>query len=427
MKTDSTSSQFKPADSDAVPAGSIATPLPLKAAVTSKTFANFRIGVVASLKKGMEQFIYREVCHMEQAGADIRLFPTKQGTGLYCPRSTWKVVSWSLWGLLLAQPLAFLSQPGRYFKALSIAIRFRAIGDFLLAACFAKELRRVDAIYSTFGDRKLFVAYFGKLLTGKPLLCTVHAYELYDNPNEALFRKAIHECDQLITISEFNRDILRKNYGFPTERVEVVTYSIDLNDYRPTEKFIVLIVGFFVARKGHEVLFRAVKSLNNPNIEVWVVGGEGAESESVDVRSLAVDMKIADQVAFFGKQSGNALRALFQACDVFCLPCHFDKSGVGEGFPNVIIEAMAVGKPVVSSKHVGIPEILEETCVGEKDYQGLAEAIDRLYRSPDLRRAQGIRNRQLAEQNFAPSNVIRTLGLAQKLAESSRSVGGTKS
>ncbi|MBX3422178.1 MAG: glycosyltransferase family 4 protein [Pirellulaceae bacterium] len=384
-------------------------------------FQGLRMGVVASLKKGMEQFIYREVSHMARCGAAISLFPTKQGTGLYAPDASWNLVSWSVWSLLMAQPIAFLRQPWRYFKSLCIAIRCGAVPDFALAARFSMQFRAVDAIYSTFGDRKLFVGYFGKLLTGKPLLCNVHAYELYANPNRALFRRAIECCDQLLTVSEFNRQYLHKQFDFPPDRVKVITYSIDLNEYRPAEKFVVLIVGFFVARKGHEVLFRAVKSLNNPNIEIWVVGGQGAESESVDVKSLASQLGISDQVSFFGKQSGNALRSLYHACDVFCLPCHFDSSGVGEGFPNVIIEAMATGKPVIASQHVGIPEILESYCIPEKDCQGVAQAIDELYRSPQLRTQQGLHNRKLAETHFSPMNVRELLEIAQQCAQTSKS------
>ncbi len=380
-------------------------------------FRGLKIAVIASLKKGIEQFIYREVTHMERYGAAITLLPTKQGVGLYAPRETWRTIRWTFLGILWAQPIVILSQPGRYWHGLIQALKHRSLGDFFLAVFFRKHLQAVDAIYATFGDRKLFVGYFCKLLTGKPLLCTVHAYELYQNPNDRLFRVAIAACDQLLTVSEYNREILREKFDYPVERVALATYSIDLQDYRPAEKFVVLIVGFFVARKGHEVLFRAVKSLQNPDIEIWVVGGEGAEAEFVDVRGLASQLEIADQVAFFGKQSGTALRALFHACDVFCLPCHFDASGVGEGFPNVIIEAMAAGKPVISSQHVGIPEILEATCVEEKDHLGVAQAIDQLYRSPDLRRQQAARNRQLAEQHFSPRNVWQPLSIARQLAK----------
>ena len=376
---------------------------------------SLRLGVVASMKRGLEQFIYREVCHFEDAGAQISLFPTKQGKGLYAPRETWNTVSWNPAKVLLRQPLVFLSMPIQYLKVLMTAIRYRSVIDFLLAAYFANEMRPLDAIYCTFGDRKLFVGYFAKLLLGKPLLCTVHAYELYQNPNPDLFQKALQACDQLITISNFNCQILKDKFGIPPERVEIVTYSINLNEYRPQKKFIILIVGFFVERKGHEVLFQAVKSLGKPDIEIWVVGGEGAESDSVDVRAMASHLELDSQVAFFGKQSGTALRAFYQACDLFCLPCHFDAVGVGEGFPNVIIEAMACGKPVISSKHVGIPEILEHTCVAEKDVAGLASAIDRLYRSETLRLHEGKRNRELAEQHFSPSNVQRTLDCAQRL------------
>jgi colanic acid/amylovoran biosynthesis glycosyltransferase len=387
-----------------------------KAEHPSTDFRGLKFGVIASLKKGMEQFIYREASHMEGYGASITLLPTKQGTGLYAPRESWRVLYWTYPGLLLAQIKVLFSRPGKYCRGLLMAIRYRSLGDFFLAAFFSHPVENLDAIYATFGDRKLFVGYFCKRLTGKPLLCTVHAYELYDNPNENLFRVALAACDQVLTVSQYNRELLATKFNYPASQTALSTYSIDLNEYRPARKFVVLIVGYFVARKGHEVLFRAVKSLRNPDIEVWVVGGEGAESECVDVRGLASELGISDQVAFFGKQSGTALRALFHACDVFCLPCHFDASGVGEGFPNVIIEAMAVGKPVIASRHVGIPEILESNCVEEKDAVGVAKAIDQLYQSHELRHQQGKRNRELAEQHFAPSNVLKTLSLAKQLA-----------
>lgn len=375
-----------------------------------------RIGVVASLKKGMEQFIYRELCHMESCGAQIRLFPTKQGKGLYAPKPEWNVVAWSIWRVLLWQPMILAASPFKYLKVLLIAIKFRALGDFALAAFFAKQIQDLDVIYSTFGDRKLFVAYFAKLLTGRPMMCTVHAYELYDNPNDPLFRESLRSCDQIFTISKFNQRLLCDKFEIPPSKIEIATYSIDLEDYKPCVKFSVLIVGFFVARKGHEILFKAIQHLNNPDIEVWVVGGEGAETGSVDVRAMAQSLGIERQVSFFGKQSGNALRSLYHACDLFCLPCHFDDRGVGEGFPNVIIEAMAVGKPVVSSEHVGIPEILEQFCIAERDHLALAQAIDQLYKNSHLRSQLGRRNRELAEVHFSSENVRPKVTIAKQLS-----------
>ena len=374
-----------------------------------------RIGVIASLKRGVEQFIYRELTHLEHRGARVTLYPTKFGDGLYAPKDSWNVARWTLLGILLAQPFGFFRQPGRYLKALGVAISHGAILDFLLGVYFAPSMKEQDVIYSTFGDRKLFVGYFAKLLIDKPLMCTTHAYEIYQNPNPKLFKKAISECEQLISISEYNRKQINERFDYPSDQIEVIPCSIDLTEYQPAEKFKILIVGFFVERKGHDILFQAIKSLGNPNLEVWVVGGAGAELDSVDVRAMARKHGLESQVAFLGKLSGTALRATYHACDLFCLPCHFGADGVGEGFPTVIIEAMACGKPVVSTYHVAIPSVLNQILVEEKDVEGLAKAIDRAYASPELREEMGKENRRLAELHFSPSNVAKTTAVANRL------------
>ena len=69
------------------------------------------------------------------------------------------------------------------------------------------------------------------------------------------------------------------------------------------------------------------------------------------------------------------------------------------------MEAMAYQKPVISTRHTGIPELLPEILVEENDYRGVAEAILSLKDDPDLRKYMGENNRDIIERNYGPGNI----------------------
>jgi colanic acid/amylovoran biosynthesis glycosyltransferase len=375
------------------------------------------IGVIVSMKDGLDHFIYRELTVFSENGQDhVHVFPTKKGKGLYAPKPQWTVHSWTVLSVILAQLIALFSTPQKYLETLDVAFEHHAFIDFAFAWYFARYLNKMDVIYSTFGDHKLFIGYFGKLITGKPLAVTIHAYELYQNPNPGLFIEALKACDQVMTVTDYNRELIAEKFGIARDKIDVIRITVDTNEYHPEKRFSILIVAYFVERKGHEILFRAVQQMQHKDVEVWVVGEMGERDHAVDVEQIAIDMGMTDQVAFFGGLSGTALKALYRTCDVFCLPCHTDRFGVNEGFPTVIAEAMAYGKPVISTRHVEIPRILDRMLVDENDVDCLAAALDEVYESQPLRKELGQQNREIAEKLFSTHNAARTFQVLNNLA-----------
>jgi len=374
------------------------------------------VALITSMKYGLTQFIYRDICALADKGHRVRLFTLINRPGLFNPLPGWEVNSIVAWRLLLANAVCLFARPGVYLRLLRAAIETRTWSDLAIAVYFAPRLNDADVLYAYFGDHKLFVGYYCKELTGAPLVVTIRAYELYRNPNPAMFRRALAACDRIITITRHNARLLTERFGAPKDKIEIVRQIVDLDRYRDEPKIKILIVGFFAEKKGHDVLFRAIRQLERDDLEVWVVGHATATAVRVDCQAMVKRLGIESQVAFFGAQRDNALRALYRECDIFCLPSRPDRFGDHEGFPNVIAEAMAFGKPVVSTRHAGIPEAVDSLLVDENDVDQLADALAAACDSQQLRREVGAANRERAEQMFSPRNADKIEEILQRQA-----------
>ena len=362
------------------------------------------IAYITTLRWGLTQFNYRDIDALTSRHHRVRIFALRNNEGLYNPRPEWEVVSIEYLALLANQLRMVLHRPLMYLSLLLHALRRGALLDLLIATHFATRMHDTDAIYVSWGDHKFFIGYYCKRMLNKPLIVCLHAYELYNNPNPRLFREALDYCDHVITVSEYNKRWLADHWAVPAKRVEVLYHSVDLEEYCYEPRVKVLMVGYFSEKKGHRVLFEALKLLNRPDIEAWIVGDITPAVDGVECRRLAQEFGVDGQVVFWGAQGGSALRALFRECDMLCTPSVIASNGDREGLPTVIPEAMAFSTPVIGTYHAGIPEAIDSVLVEENNPQALAEAIALLADSPEMRRELGTENRRVAEQRFSMAN-----------------------
>jgi glycosyltransferase involved in cell wall biosynthesis len=368
------------------------------------------LAYITSMKHGLSAFNYREIEELTKRGVNVFLFPTKYGTGPYMPTKDQECYVYKPYKVLLKQSFFFMRNPIKYSKIVAEAIKSKSLMDMVIAFDFASQMKKknIDRIHCHHGDHKLFIGYYCKKILNIPLSVTIHSHSLYVNPNWELFKKSLNACDTIISISDYNKKMLTEKFGVDSKKVQVIRLFVDTEEFKPNETKRILIVGQFAERKGHEILFNAVKKLNRNDIKIWVVGGGTWDQVGfVDVRQLAKDMNLEDKIIFFGMVSDEALSELYELCDIFCLPSRTSSDGNKEGIPVTLMEAMSYGKPVISTRHAGIPELVEEILVEENDVNELANAIELLADNPDLRKKLGDRNREIIEKKYSKKNLVK--------------------
>lgn len=278
---------------------------------------------------------------------------------------------------------------------------------------------------------------------GLPVLVTLHGYDINVHRQwweqghggragrrypERLLQMGQSPLVRFVAVSQAVRETAVR-YGLDPHKVHVHYIGVDVQRFQPAGPGVgtraprVLFVGRMVEKKGAHHLIHAFAALRRqlPDAELAMIGdGPLLPSYQALARELGVP------VQFMGRQGADVVRAEFARARVFCLPSVTAADGDAEGLPIVIMEAQAMGVPVVTSARGGATEGIVDGESGiafpEGDVPALTQALARVLADPALAERMGQRARRFAELRFDIRDC--TAGLEVRYDECVQAMGG---
>jgi colanic acid/amylovoran biosynthesis glycosyltransferase len=359
--------------------------------------------LVNQYPQASQTFIRREIAALEGMGLPVRRYAIRAwDTPLVDPDDqaeaarTRRILDGGPYRLLLALIGTAATRPGRFARALAATWRLGRRSTrgmplhlaYLAEACVLRawaERDGIDHLHVHFGTNSTTVALLCRLLGGPPYSFTVHGPEEFDGPIALALGEKVRHAAFAVAICSFGRSQLwrwveSRDWG----KVRVVHCGVDpgflaVPPSPPSSAPRLVNIGRLVAQKGQLILVEAAARLRDQGrtFEIVLIGGGPLQSE-LEGRIRQLDLGAHVQLA--GWMSGAQIRRELLAARALVLP------SFAEGLPVVIMEALALRRPVVATYVAGIPELVRpgETgwLVPAGDVEELAAAIAHVLDAP---------------------------------------------
>ena len=364
--------------------------------------------ILSAWPRVSETFILNEVIAVERAGVPLRIFSLKEPSPAPVHPKTQQMqapftcLAEALrWRRPLGASLRLLSRhPVRYFRALREAIRYRCTSGahrFMQAVCLADVLRQepVSHLHAHFANAPAVVAMLAHELTGIPYTFTAHAKDLYVKTPPELLGAEIQHARAVVTCTEYNRRYLLTRFSSQCDgKLRLIYHGLDLSEFNfrwpPATGEgppVILSVARLVEKKGLGDLISAACLLKKKGRHFRVeIIGDGPMRDTLTNQVFMLGLE--DRIKLLGALPHEAVREAYARASAFALPCVVAADGDRDGIPNVLLESMASGAPVVSTTVSGIPELVDSErdglLVPPSEPVALAGALDRLLGQPEL-------------------------------------------
>jgi glycosyltransferase involved in cell wall biosynthesis len=400
--------------------------------------------IIRSYPRLSQTFIANEIAALEALGLHLHLFPItdpheplvqEQVADIRAPVDYLEAALGRGRAAVLADHLGCaLAAPLRYLKALFYVWRRADLDAGYHAAsryeCFAQALylarllrrerragRPIAHLHAHFAHDPTLIALLVKMLTDVPYSFTAHARDLVQIGRRALVER-IEQASAVITCSGVNIAYIDEVVPLPLRaKVRLIHHGVNLSgfaplaeqqgataaDRDPSQPPLILSVGRLVEKKGFPDLLRACDMLKRAGRQFrCAIYGEGPLER--ELAAMIDALNLSDTVSLAGSCSQRELIAVLQRADLFALAPFVTADGDRDGIPNVLVEAMACGVPVVSTRAAGIPELVRHDenglLVEPRDVSGLAAALTALLEDRSLRERLGAAGRQTVVESF---------------------------
>ena len=397
------------------------------------------LGVLVKIyPKLSETFILEEILGLERLGLPLRLYALAPASDAITHPAVARVRA-----PLVVVPAAtprhsgdfaarharlLRAAPLRYLGTLAFALGRGAQGlrDFVRAGWLAVQLRDdgVEHLHSHFISSPADTAELVGRLLALPFSISAHAKDIYLSDPADLQRKLL-AARFTVTCTEINRQVLAAIA--PQASVQRMYHGVDHALFHPRQRALttavplIVSVGRLRAKKGLDKLIDACALLRQRG-QAFTCELVGYGEEQAALQAQIARLGLASQVRLVGKLAREQVIACYARAAVYVQPSRIAADGDRDGIPNVLLEAMAMGLPVVASRVSGIPELVGDGVNGllvEPDEPAaLADAITRLLEQPALCADLGCRARTTVTELFDNDRNLELLcGLLQRSAE----------
>jgi glycosyltransferase involved in cell wall biosynthesis len=340
-----------------------------------------------------ETFISNEILLLERLGFALHLFSMRQprenfshegikkirAPATYLPETLFT----SLPRLLYRNALLAAERPGRYIQALRTAAgrlwrtrKMATVKHLLQAGYLVQRLlpsSGVVHLHAHFAHSPTSVALFASQLSGLDFSFTAHAKDIYTSDPRQL-REKIERARFVVTCTEYNRRFLKEISAGAATPIHRIYHGIDVDFFSreiltrsdekvPAPPYRILTIARITAKKGLPTVYRALKILRDEGISFrHTLIGDGEERRRI--LSLIKELGLDPFTQLIGAQPHRVVLEHYRSADLFVLGCEVAPNGDRDGIPNVLLESMAVGVPVVATDVSAIPELVVEGDTG---------------------------------------------------------------